>query len=116
MVILCVCVCVSVTMLAATYLFYMLKTRLFGSFKIYIVWILLKMLCLKVLATFADHRCLLRFVSSSRSTRDDYFISILCRSSDSAYNSTDSSLVTVGYQQEEVGHDHLRTKSGCVAP
>ena len=50
------CVSVSVTMLVATYLVYTLKEgaiRLFMAFSI--VWLLLKTLCLKVLATFADH-------------------------------------------------------------
>ena len=34
-----------------------------------IVWLLLKMLCSKVLATFADHLCLLCFLTSSRWTK-----------------------------------------------
>ena len=64
-----VCICVSITKLAVTYLVYTLKTRCHyashGIFKICIVWILLKTLCSKVLATFANHHCLLRFLSSS---------------------------------------------------
>ena len=64
----------SVTALAATYLFYTLKTRCHKAFRrrynICIVWILSKMLCSKVIATFSDHHGLLRFLSSSRSMKE----------------------------------------------
>ena len=50
-----------------------------------ILWILLKMLCSKVLAIFADHHCL---------QRDSDHRRLVSRSSDSFCNSTDSSLVT----------------------
>ena len=57
------CVSLSVTILAATYLIYTSKVRghriLYGIFKILIVWLLLKMLHSKVLASFAEHDCLL---------------------------------------------------------
>jgi hypothetical protein len=67
------------------------------------VWISLKTLCSKVLATFADHYCLLCLLMSSRSmkgTASDHFISrlVVCRSSDSSCNSIDSSLLTVDYK------------------
>ena len=46
-------VCLFVTMLAATYLVYMSQVRchrvVYGVFKILVVWLLLKMLCSKVL-------------------------------------------------------------------
>ena len=60
--------------------------------------VFLKTLCSKVLATFANHCCLLCFSIDERD--GDRFISrtLVCRSSDSSYNSTDSSLVTVGYR------------------
>ena len=41
-----------------------------GVFKICIVWILLKMLCLKVLVTFADPTSALLFLTSSQWTRE----------------------------------------------
>ena len=54
-----VCVCLSVTMLAATHLVFTSKVRClrvpYGIFQICNVWLLLKMLCSKVLASFADH-------------------------------------------------------------
>ena len=60
------------------------------------------MLYSKILATFDDQSCLLQFFDElSVDKRDsDHFISrtIVRRSSDSSYNCTDSSLVTVGYQ------------------
>ena len=84
----CECMCVSVSALAATYLFYMLKTICHhGSFEICIVWILLKMLCSKILATFADHRCLLRFLLSFqliKETATSSFQEDVC-SSDNSY-------------------------------
>ena len=59
----------------------------------------IKTLCSKVLLTFAD---LLRFLTSSRLMKRDgeHFISrlVVYSSSDSSYNSTDSSLVIVGYR------------------
>ena len=58
------------------------------SFPLYsIVWILL---CSKVLATFADHHCLLHFLTSSRRTKEAAMASfqekIVCRTSDNSYN------------------------------
>ena len=57
----CACICLSVTTLAAAYLIYTLKVRchgvLYGAFKVFIVWLLLKTLRSKVLASFADHHC-----------------------------------------------------------
>ena len=68
------CVSVSVTMLAATYPIYTLKTgchwAFHGCFKVCIVWISLKMLCSKVLVIFPDHHCPLHFLSSSRSMKE----------------------------------------------
>ena len=61
------------------------------------------MICSKVLARFADHRCLLSLLDElSMEKRDSNgFFSrrLACRTSDGTYNSTDSSLVTVDYQQ-----------------
>ena len=60
------------------------------------MWISLKTLRSKVLATFADHHDEL-----SIDERDsDGFISrlVVCSSSDSSWNLTDSSQITVGYQ------------------
>ena len=58
------CVCLSDTILAATCLIYKSKIRchriLYDLFKICTVWPLLKMLCSKVLVSFAVHYCLPR--------------------------------------------------------
>jgi hypothetical protein len=64
------------------------------------VWISLKMLCSK--GTFADHHCLLNLLLDKLSIDEresDRFISrlVVCRSSDSSSNLTDSSLFTVDY-------------------
>ena len=64
-----VCVCLSVTTLAAIYLVFTSKIRclrvLYGVFQICNVWLLLRILCLKVLASSADHSGLPRFLTSS---------------------------------------------------
>ena len=56
----------------------------------------------KVLATFADHHGLLHVLISSRwiNETSDGFTSriVVCSSSDSSYNLTDTSLISVGYQ------------------
>ena len=56
-------------MLATTCLVYTLKIWcrmvLYGVFKIFVVWLLLKMLCSKVLESFADHNHLSHFLMSS---------------------------------------------------
>ena len=74
-VVLCVCLsfCVSITTLAATYLVYMLKSRWrSASYVIFytcIVWISLKTFHSEVLVTFADHLCLLQFLTDFRCTK-----------------------------------------------
>ena len=77
------------------------------------------MLCSKVLATFADHLCLLHFLTSFQWTRDSdgFFFSsrLVCMTSDSSYNSTDSSLVTVDYQQSFMACDLVCSKSADQA-
>ena len=50
---------------------------LYGIFKIRIVWISLKMLCSKILATFDDQSCLLHFLMSSQWTKETVIISFL---------------------------------------
>ena len=83
-VVLCVCVC---TKLAATYLNYMMKVRCHQAFyaelNVCIVWMSLKTLRSKFLATFADHRCLLRFLTSSQWTKETVMASfqehLVCR-------------------------------------
>ena len=65
------------------------------------LWILLKMLCSKVLAIFNLLLPSSLLDELSIDERDsDGFISrrSVCRSRNSSYNSIDSSLVTVGYQ------------------
>ena len=58
------------------------------------------MLCSKVLVTLADHLCLLCFFASSQWTNKT-----VCRTSDSSYNLTNSSLVTVDFQQSFMASD-----------
>ena len=69
-----VSVCVSVNSLTATYLVYTLKIGCRQTFhddlNTCIVWIWLKTLCTKVLATVADHLCLLLFFTNSRWTNE----------------------------------------------
>ena len=75
---LCMTLCLSVTTLAATYLIYTSQVRchrvVYGVFKILVVWLLLKMLCSKVLVWFSDHHCLPGFsvmmMTSSWCTRE----------------------------------------------
>ena len=62
------------------------------------MWILLKTLCSKVLATFADHHGLVRFLIDKRGSNGFISRVVVCSSSDSSYNLTDSSLISVGYQ------------------
>ena len=54
----CMCVCLSVTTKSAAYLVCTSKTRchrvLYGVFKVFVVWLLLKMLRSKVLVSFAN--------------------------------------------------------------
>ena len=108
----CVCmyICLSVIVLAATYLVYMLKMGVplisYSVLKIRIVWILLKSLCLKVLATFADHLYLLHFLANSVNKRDSNDLlsrRLVGRFSDMSYNSTDSSLNIVNWQLAWLG-------------
>ena len=69
-----VSVCLSVTMLAATYLVCKSQMKchmvLYGVFNTCIVWILLKTLRSKVLASFAVHNCHSRFLTSSPLTEE----------------------------------------------
>ena len=64
-----VSVCLSVTIKSAAYLVYTSKTRcrrvLYGVFKVFVVWLSLKTLRSKVLASFADCHCLPHFLMSS---------------------------------------------------
>ena len=68
------CVHLFVTMMATTYLLYTLKIRchrvLYGVFKVFFVWLSLKPLCSKVLASFADHDRLSRFLMNSLWTEE----------------------------------------------
>ena len=68
-----VCLCIYLfvcTTKSATYLVYTPKTRyhrvLYGVFKVFFMWLQLKMLHSKVLASFAHCHCLPRFVMSSQ--------------------------------------------------
>ena len=69
-----VCVYLSVTTLATTYHVYTLKVRcrrvLCGIFKVFVVWVSLKMLRSEVMASFADHCCLPCSVMSSQWTKE----------------------------------------------
>ena len=100
-----VCVCVCVTELAATYFVYTLKVwchqAFYAALHVCIVWISLKSLCSKVLARFTNHLCLLHFLVNSRWTKETAMASfrLACITNNRPYNSTDSSLVTVDYQQ-----------------
>ena len=71
----------SVITLAATYLICSSKIGrpriLYGVFQIFNVWLLLKMLCFKVLASFADHRSLPCSLTSSRWTKEPAMASFL---------------------------------------
>ena len=73
-VILCVYMYLSVTTLATMYLIYMSKIWchriVYGVFKVFVMWLLLKTLCSKVLASFADHDCLSYFLMSSPWTEE----------------------------------------------
>ena len=66
----CVSVCVSVTMLTTTFFVEIKVSEVRLSVNVCIVWISLKMLCSKVMATFGDHLCLLRFLTSSQWTNE----------------------------------------------
>ena len=87
----------SVTTLATTYLVYMSNVRchkvLYGVFKVYDMWLSLKTLHSKVLASFADHNCLSRFLMTSQWIEETAMASfqqkLICRSSDNSYNTTD---------------------------
>ena len=66
--------------------------------------------CSKVLVAFADHlelpSLLLGQLSVNKQDSDGFFSSgLVCRTSYGSYNSTDSSLVTVDYQQSFVVSD-----------
>ena len=93
-------VCVSVTTKSAAYLIYMSKTRyhrvLYGIFKVFVMWLSLKTLCLKVQASFADCHYLPRFLTSSQWTDGTAMASFEhkeCVQFDSTYNTTDLPLI-----------------------
>ena len=69
LVVLSVCVCVSVTTKSAAYLVYTSKAKchrvLYSVFKIFVLWLSLKTLRLKVLESFTDYHCLHLFLRSS---------------------------------------------------
>ena len=69
----CVCVCVSTTK-SATYLVYTSKTKchrvLYDVFKVFVVWLSLKTLCSRVLASFAGHHRLPCSPVTSRWTKE----------------------------------------------
>ncbi len=69
-VVLSVCVCLFVTTKSAAYLISTLKTKfhriLYGVFKVFVMWLSLKMLRSRVLASFAGHCHLLHFLASFR--------------------------------------------------
>ena len=79
-VILCVCVCVclsvclSIAAKSAAYLVFTLQTKfyrvLYGVFNVFTVWLSLKTLCSRVLASFAGHRCLPRSLASFQWTNE----------------------------------------------
>ena len=83
------------------YLVYTLKVRchrvLYGVFKVFIVWLSLKMLCSKVLVSFADHHLppsLRDNLSMDKRDSNGFFSTRrVCTVSDSSYNMADSSLV-----------------------
>ena len=101
--------CLSVIALAATYHLYepqvkCYKTVSYSVFNVCIVWISLKTLCSPVLASFTSAFSTLsdEFSMDRMNNRDsDGFFSrrLVCRSSDSSYNSTGLSLVIANYQQ-----------------
>ena len=68
-IVMCVCVYLSIKTLATVYLVYTSKIRcqrvLYGVVKVFVMWLLLKTLCSKVLASFADHDRLSCFLMSS---------------------------------------------------
>ena len=78
-------VCLYVTELAAKYLVHVLKIRnirlsVLISMHVYIVWISLKTLCSKVMATFADHLLLLDQFSMDKRDSDGFFTrKLVCR-------------------------------------
>jgi hypothetical protein len=59
---------------SAAYLISTSKTKfhgvIYGVFKVFVVWHSLKPLCSRVLASFAGHRCLSRFLASFRWTTE----------------------------------------------
>ena len=95
-----VVMCLSVTTLAATYLVYTsqvwFRRVLYGVFKVLVVWLSLKTLRSRVLASFADHRRLPRSSTTSRWTKETEMASFQHKecaiSSDSSHSTTDSSL------------------------
>ena len=77
-------VCVFVTTLAITYLFFftsktMCLRVLYGVFQICNMWLLLKMLCSKVLASFTDHCGLPCPLTSSQWTKEPGMASYQCK-------------------------------------
>ena len=98
----CVCKCLSVTMLAATYLVFTSKMRrlrvLYGVFPIFNLWILLKMLCSKVLVSFTDATAFLtprRALNRQKSQQRLRRVRII---SNRFYYPTDSSLIMAHWQ------------------
>ena len=78
----CVCVCLSVITKSAAYLVCTSKTRchrvLYGVFKVFVMWLSLKTLRSRVLASFADCHCLPRFLMSSQWTEETAIASFQC--------------------------------------
>ena len=76
-------VCLSITTKSAAHLVYALKSRchrvLFGVFKVFVVWLSLKTLCSKVLASFANRHCLPHFLTKSRRTEETVMGSFKCK-------------------------------------
>ena len=99
------CVCVFVCYHTSCYIphFYVENRVIGGNFQIFKMWLLLRMLCSIVLASFADHRGLPRSLMSSRcflSTRR------VCTVSDSFYNTINSSLI--------MAHSQISFLAFCV--
>ena len=77
----CVCVCLSVTTKSAAYLVFTSQTKfyrvLYGVFNVFTVWLSLKTLCLRVLASFFGHCCLNSSLPgkllTAKQASDDFF-------------------------------------------
>ena len=87
------CVYLSVTTKSATYLVYTSKLRchrvLYDVFKVFVVWLSLKMPHSKVLVSFVDLLLPGKLSVNRRDSNGFFSARLVCRSSDSSYNTTD---------------------------